>query len=242
MQPRKIQYKAWIAAKSHDRVADQLCTTALPRVLALFAAAKNAPAEILIYDEIGFWGVTAADFAAALKEAGSGPVNVRINSPGGDVFDGLAIYNMILAHGDVNTFVDGLAASAASYIAMGGNVVNMAESSQMMIHNAWGLTIGNQALHLKQAGVLAKIDGQLADIYASKTGKPVEDVAAMMASETWLTAKEAHADGFCDNVISPPKAALDEAKVFWSAEPIIPPPQIEPKATREKALRLAKIR
>lgn len=210
MQPRKFQFSA--------RAVEQFQAASLPRVLALRAATATEPAEILIYDEIGYWGITATDFAAAFKAAGSGPVNIRINSPGGDVFDGLAIYNMILAHGNVTTFVDGLAASAASYIAMGGKTVNMAEASQLMIHNAWGLTVGNQADHIKQAAVLAKIDGQLADIYAAKTGKPAEDIAAMMAAETWLTAKEANADGFCDAVITPPKAENSAGEVFWSAK------------------------
>ncbi len=236
MHPRKFQFSA--------RVAEQFRAASLPRVLALFAATKDAPAEILIYDEIGFWGVTATNFAAALKDAGTGPVNVRINSPGGDVFDGLAIYNMMLAHGNVSTFVDGLAASAASYIAMAGKTVSMAEASQLMIHNAWGLTIGNQAEHIKQASILSKIDGQLADIYASKTGKSAEDVAAMMAAETWLTAAEAKADGFCDAVITSPKATLDDAKLFWSADSSAAPvaPKTESKAAREKVLRLARIR
>lgn len=227
------------------RVTEQFRAAALPRVLALSAATADTPAEILVYDEIGFWGITATDFAAALKAAGNGPVNVRVNSPGGDVFDGLAIYNMILAHGDVTTYVDGLAASAASYIALGGKTVNMAEASQMMIHNAWGLTVGNQADHIQQAGVLAKIDSQLVNIYAGKTGKPNEDIAAMMAAAggagTWMTAAEAKADGFCDNVITPPKAATDSAKVFWSAEQPAPVVQPGPKSSREKSARLARI-
>lgn len=225
------------------RVTEQFRAAALPRVLALSAATADTPAEILVYDEIGFWGITATDFAAALKAAGNGPVNVRVNSPGGDVFDGLAIYNMILAHGDVTTYVDGLAASAASYIALGGKTVNMAEASQMMIHNAWGLTVGNQADHIQQAGVLAKIDSQLVNIYAGKTGKPNEDIAAMMAAETWMTAKEAKADGFCDNVITPPKTS-DAATVLWrNAEEPSPVVVVQAgsKSSREKGARLARI-
>ena len=105
---------------------------------ALRAAANDAPAEIMLYDEIGPWGVSAKAFTSILVSAGAGPVNVRINSPGGDVFDGLAIHNALKAHrGGVTTQVDGLAASAASYIAMAGDKVGMAESSMMMIHDAW---------------------------------------------------------------------------------------------------------
>lgn len=238
MNPRKIQFSA--------RVTEQFRAAALPRVLALFAATASAPAEILLYDAIGFWGISATDFAAALKTAGSGPVNIRINSPGGEVFDGLAIYNMILAHGDATVYVDGLAASAASYIAMGGKTVNMAEASQMMVHNASTITYGNKTDHAKQITVLAKMDGQFADIYANKTGKPVADIMAMLDAETWLTAKEAKADGFCDNVITPPKADVASATVFWrNAEDIVAEPTVaEPTAdtsARAKRTRLARI-
>lgn len=196
------------------RVTQAFAATGLPRTLAVRAATADSPSEILLYDEIGFWGVTATDFAAALKDAGPGQVNVRINSPGGDVFDGLAIYNMLLAHpGGVNTMVDGLAASAASYIAMAGDTVSMAESSQMMIHNAWGVAIGNRHDMTKTSDVLGRIDGQLADIYVSRTGKDKADVTSMMDAETWMTASEAKDSGFCNTVVTPKaKASADGAK------------------------------
>lgn len=197
------------------------------RGLTVRAAAADKPAEILIYDEIGFWGVTAGDFAAALKQVGAGPVNVRINSPGGDVFDGLAIHNLMRAHaGGVTTTVDGLAASAASIIALAGSSVTMADNSMMMIHRASCLAMGNSAELTALVGTLDKIDGQLASIYAAKTGKPDADMAALMAAETWFTAAEAKDQGLADTVAkagkaknsAPPTPTATAADVFNEAD------------------------
>lgn len=175
----------------------------LPEKLGLNAAADNAPAEILLYDEIGFWGVTASDFAAALSKAGDGPITLRINSPGGDVFDGYAIYNMLKARkAPVSVVIDGLAASAASFIAMAGATVTMAEPSMLMIHNSWGLCVGDRNDMLDMAATQEKIDGQIAAIYAAKSGKPAADLSAMMDDETWLTSTDAKAQNFCDTVLS----------------------------------------
>lgn len=219
------------------RVSAAFVATALPRLLAVVAATPTAPAEILLYDEIGLWGVSASDFAAALKDAGPGDVKVRINSPGGDVFDGLAIYNMLLAHrGNVTTSVDGLAASAASYIAMAGDPVSMAERSQMMIHNAWGLVVGNRHDMTKNADIMGRIDGQLAGIYADKTGKPIGDVSAMMDAETWFTAAEALDQGFCNAVVVPPKASAS-VKIIWQPAEQVAKDTLLAAATRERTAR-----
>jgi ATP-dependent Clp protease protease subunit len=170
------------------------------------AATDSAPVEILLYDEIGFWGVTAKDFVLALAQAGDGPITLRINSPGGDVFDGLAIYNALRARtAPVNVVVDGLAASAASFIAMAGTTLSMAEQSMMMIHNAWGIVIGDRNDMLDMAAVMEKIDGQLAAIYAAKCGKTADEIGTMMDSETWFTADEAKDASLCDVIVSPPK-------------------------------------
>lgn len=178
----------------------------LPATLAVKAAAAADSAEILLYDEIGTWGITAADFAGALKATGGGDVCVRINSPGGDVFDGLAIYNLLNAHpGKVSVVIDGLAASAASVIAMAGDTIEMAASAFMMIHNAWGIVVGNRNDMRATADTLQKIDGQLADIYADRSGCDQDAVTAMMDAETWLTADECKSQGFCDCVTEPPE-------------------------------------
>jgi ATP-dependent Clp endopeptidase proteolytic subunit ClpP len=161
-------------------------------------------AEILLYDEIGYWGVTAQDFVTQLAQITAGTINVRINSPGGDVFDGLAIYQALKSHpATINTFVDGWAASAASFIALAGDTVTMGENAFMMIHKAWGVGVGNATDMRDLANTLDKIDGQLASIYAKKTGKSAAEMLALMAGEsdgTWFTAAEAKAIGLADAV------------------------------------------
>lgn len=191
------------AARFESRVLANFVSAKLPETLAVRAAAAEAPTEILLYDEIGFWGVTAKDFVLALAQVGDGPITLRINSPGGDVFDGLAIYNALRARqSPVNVVIDGLAASAASFIAMAGTTVAMNEASMMMIHNAWGIVLGDRNDMLEMAAVMEKIDGQLAAIYAGKSGKDVAAVSTMMDAETWFTSTEARDAGLCDSVVT----------------------------------------
>jgi ATP-dependent protease ClpP protease subunit len=189
-----------------SRTLLSLAATSLPETLALRAATADAPAEILLYDEIGYFGISATDFLSALAQAGDGPLNLRINSIGGDVFDGYAIYNALRARtAPVNVFVDGLAASIASVIAMAGATLTMAEPSMLMIHNAWGMCVGDRNEMLEMAAVMEKVDGQIAAVYAGKCGKPVKDLSAMMDAETWLTSTEARAQNFCDAVVAADK-------------------------------------
>lgn len=186
-----------------DRVLRSYAAARLPQTLAVVAAAAGAPAEILIYDEIGYFGITAKAFVQSLANAGDGPLTLRINSPGGDVFDGLAIYNALCARkGTVNVVVDGLAASAASFIAMAGKTVSMAEQSMLMIHNSHGVCVGDRNDMADMSSIMDKIDGQLAAIYSGKSGKPVSATRAMMDAETWFTSNEAKAAGMCDAVIA----------------------------------------
>lgn len=181
--------------------------TPLPRVSAkvrVEAAAASDTAEIMLYDEIGFWGITANDFISSLNAISAPKLTVRINSPGGDVFDGLAIYNALKEYpGEVTTKIEGLAASAASFIALAGKRCLMAENSLLMCHRAWGMSIGNSSDMLETATILEKIDNQLAGIYAAKSGKLAADCMAMMAGEgkndgTWFDAAEAKAWGLVD--------------------------------------------
>lgn len=165
-------------------------------------AAADGSAEILLYDEIGYWGVTAKDFAGVLAGITAPSITVRINSPGGDVFDGLAMYNSLKSHpATINTVVDGLAASAASFIMLAGDTVTMAENSLVMIHKAWAMGIGNADDMTALAGVLDKIDGQIASMYAARNGKTVDENLAAMAAETWMTSAEAKDFGLVDTVI-----------------------------------------
>lgn len=170
--------------------------------LILRAAADDA--EMMIYDTIGadFWGdgVTAKGFDKELKALGSPKkITVRINSGGGDVFDGVAIYNTLARHPARKVVhVDGLAASAASVIAMAGDEIRMGDGTFLMIHNAWSFAVGGSTEMRRAADLLDSVSGQLANIYVQRTGKPAAKVKAMMDAETWMDAETAIAEGFAD--------------------------------------------
>lgn len=162
-------------------------------------AAKTDVAEIDLYDEIGFWGVTAADFKGALNSITAKSITLRINSPGGDVFDGIAMFNDLVDHpADVEVEISGLAASAASIVAMAGDKITIAPNAFMMIHNAWALAVGDANDMTEMADILGKIDGSLAATYAARTGQSVKEMSALMDAETWLTADDAVEGGFAD--------------------------------------------
>lgn len=176
-------------------------------------AAADGSTEILLYDEIGYWGVNAKDFAGVLAGITSPSITVRINSPGGDVFDGLAMYNSLKSHpATINTVVEGLAASAASFIMLAGDTVTMAENSLVMIHKAWAMGIGNADDMTALSGVLSKIDGQIAGMYSAKNGKSVEDNLAAMADETWMTSAEAKDFGLVDSIVGDDEPDEDDTK------------------------------
>ena len=150
---------------------------------------------IELYDEIGGLGISAKDIRAALRRA-PGDITVRISSPGGSVFDGIAIHNDLLAHdGNVRVEITGVAASIASIVAMAGDTILIAPNAFMMIHDAWALSAGDARTHNEIADVLLKIDGQMAATYAARTGKDVAAIRKMMSAETWFTASEAKAAG-----------------------------------------------
>lgn len=164
------------------------------------AANSSGAAKIYVYDEIGYWGVTAGDFVAELTKLDVEEIELHINSPGGEVFDGVAIYEGLVGHGaTVTTYVDGLAASAASFIAMAGDRVVMTKHAEMMIHDAMSFAIGNAADLREQADLLDKVSDKIANIYAERC----EDAAhwrAAMRDETWYSADEAVAAGLADEV------------------------------------------
>lgn len=165
-------------------------------------AAPNA-AEISIYDEIGMWGVTAKQFISDLKALGDvKDITVSINSPGGSVFDGLAIYNVLRASGaNITVKVMGIAASIASIIAMAGKKIVMPENSFMMIHNPLNVVKGNADDMREMADILDKVGASLVATYVARTGKSEEEVKALMDAETLMTATEAKEFGFADEVI-----------------------------------------
>lgn len=175
------------------------------------AAEADEPGTISIYDVIGYdWdggGFTAKRTAAALRAIGKRDVTVNINSPGGDMFEGLAIYNILREHpAKVSVKVMGIAASAASIIAMAGDDVRMGSGSVLMIHNAWGLVIGNRHDFADSASVFQTFDQSMASIYSARTGLDEAKVLSMMdgpnqASDgTYMTASEALELGFADSV------------------------------------------
>tara|TARA_Y100000401_G_C8321779_1_gene225741 strand:+ start:1467 stop:2501 length:1035 start_codon:yes stop_codon:yes gene_type:complete len=169
--------------------------------------AENA-AEVYIFDEIGNYGVTAQDFISELKNLKDRPVNLRINSLGGDVFNGMAIYNVLKKRQNKTTvYIEGIAASIATIIALGADEVVMSENSLFMIHNAWGGTMGDAKDMRKSAQTLEKISQELTQIYVKKTGLAYEAVSMMMDEETWLNAHEAYDLGFVDSISDSIKVA-----------------------------------
>lgn len=160
-------------------------------------------ATLDLYGDIGFWGgVTAADFSQQLKNVSAPTLIVNINSGGGDVFDGVAILNTIRAHpATKHVVVQGLAASAASFIAMGGSTVTMMPNSMMMIHDAAGGCLGNAAEMKQMADLLDKVSDNIASIYAMKAGKgTTAEWRDVMRREQWYTADEAVEAGLADRV------------------------------------------
>lgn len=161
-------------------------------------------ATVRIYDEIGYWGVTAEDFASELSQVTAPEIEVQINSPGGEVFAGIAIYNALRSHpAKVTTRVDGIAASIASVIAQAGDHRVMLSSAQMMIHEAWGLAVGPARDMREMADLLDRQSDVIAGIYASRSGGDVAAFREHMAAEKWLTDKEAVELGLADEVVEP---------------------------------------
>ena len=159
--------------------------------------------EIFIYDEIGgSFGVSADDFVQDLGKITDDSITVRINSPGGSVFDAIAMYNALIQHpASITTRVDALAASAASIVAMAGDTVEMMVGSQLMIHDAMGVEMGNAKDMREMATFLDKQSDNLASIYANKGGDK-QDWRAMMLAETWMFAQEAVDFGLADSVFT----------------------------------------
>jgi len=163
------------------------------------------------------FGVSAEALAKELDALRGVAVTLRINSPGGDVFDGRAMYAAIRQHGNVNAQIDGLAASAATYVAMAAKSISMIDGGFMMIHNAWTLAFGNKNDFIEIADLLDKFDQSIVSDYIKKTGKSAEEIAAMMDAETWMNAKEALEMGFVDNIFDGDVAQepAESSQNFW---------------------------
>lgn len=169
--------------------------------------ARGNRGEIWLYDQVGasFWGdgVTAKSFQKELAALGKvTAIDLRVNSPGGDVFDGFAIYNMLAQHpATIDVYVDGVAASIASIIAMAGDTIRMAKNSMMMIHNPQGVAIGDENEMDRVKALLGQVKGNLTQTYVDRTGNKMTDVETWMNDETWFTAEVAVERGFADQII-----------------------------------------
>ncbi len=170
---------------------------------------------ITMFDIIGedFWsggGVTAKKVASQLR-AIAGPVEVQINSPGGDMFEGIAIYNVLREHPhDVTVKVMGMAASAASIIAMAGDTVEIGAASFLMIHNCWVLAVGNRHDMRETAEFLEPFDAAMVDVYAARSGQKSEDIAKWMDAETFMSGSQAIERGFADALLAADKITTDD--------------------------------
>jgi ATP-dependent Clp protease, protease subunit len=168
-----------------------------------YALEKTADNEttVTLYDEIGAFGAGSKEFLADLGKLSGQHIHLRINSPGGSVIEGTAIYNALRRHeGGLTVHIDSLAASMASVIAMSGKPVYMADNALLMIHNPWTVSMGESKDLRKEADLLDKLKVNLRNAYVRKTGINAEEIGAMMDAETWLDAVEAVALGFADAI------------------------------------------
>jgi ATP-dependent Clp endopeptidase proteolytic subunit ClpP len=179
---------------------------------AFHAKAEQRETEISIFDEIGMFGVSAKNFISDLKSVPDDhKIKLRIHSPGGEVFDGNAIFNALKRHpGGVEVQIEGLAASMATVISLAGLPVKMAANGFYMIHNPWGVAMGDADELRDQAQLLDKIRSGMVSAYAAKSGQPTEKIEEWMNDETWFSAEEALAAGFVDEV-------TDEVRLAASA-------------------------
>lgn len=190
----------------------------------------TGPADVFIYDEIGGFGVSVGDFLAEVRKV-EGPVNLHLNSPGGDVFDGMAVYAALKRRSEPTTvIVDGLAASIASVIALGADKVVMAPKAKMMIHDGWTAAAGNAQDFKKLVALLDDTSNNIASVYNDKAGGGVEFWRERMQAETWYSADEALAAGLIDEIEGQAKVRNDfDLSMFnYAGRDAAPAPVLKP--------------
>lgn len=176
--------------------------------------ADTSAADVYIYSDIGMWGITASDFTRELRDITAPTIELHLNSPGGDVFEGVAIFNALRSHkATVNVTVDGLAASIASVIAMAGDMVTMGRGSQMMIHDGHAGIVGNAKVAREMAEMLDRTSNDIASFYAERAGGTAEHWRDLMRAETWYTAEEAVNAGLADQVA--PSRSRERVDAMW---------------------------
>lgn len=182
----------------------------------LRAETSEDTATIYVYDVIDpYWGVSAADLAKTLAGITAPNITLRINSPGGDVFEARAMMAQLVGHSaTITAKIDGLAASAATFLAMAASSIEIAEGGFYMIHKGWTWMMGNADDFRDASALLDKVDGSIIETYAGKTGKSAEEIAAWMKAETWFSAQEAVDAGFCDAIMPTTAAAKANARAF----------------------------
>lgn len=157
--------------------------------------------EISIFDEIGMFGVSAKQFISDLQAVPADhSILLKIHSPGGEVFDGNAIFTALQRRGNVEVQIEGIAASMATVISLAGSPVKMAANGFYMIHNPWGSAVGDSSEMRKQAELLDRIRQNMVNAYAAKSGQEPELIEEWMDAETWFTAEQARAAGFVDEI------------------------------------------
>lgn len=171
-----------------------------PKFYAMESTGNNET-TVTLYDEIGAFGAGSKEFLGDLSKLAGQHIHLRINSPGGSVVEGTAIYNALRRHqGGLTVHIDAMAASMASVIAMAGSPVYIADNALLMIHNPWTVSMGESKDLRKEADLLDKLKVNLRNAYVRKTGMNETDISAMMDAETWLDAVEAVALGFADAI------------------------------------------
>jgi ATP-dependent Clp protease, protease subunit len=183
-------------------------------------AATPTEAELMLYGEIAWYDIDAKQVVRDIRNLSVDVLHVRINSPGGSVFDGVTIFNALRDHSaKVITYVDAVAASIASLIALAGDEVRIADNAFFMIHNAWGVAIGNAAELRKTADLFDKVEeATIIRAYLARTGETEEVIRGWMSDETWFTAEEAVDAGFADAIDErAPVKALGDLSVFAKA-------------------------
>lgn len=214
-------------------------TTRAEGTPAIRTETTDTEAHVYVYDVIdAWWGASAAALVDALQAAGDRAVHLHINSPGGDVFEARAMAAAIVAHaGKVTSHIDGLAASAATYLAMAANEVRMTDGGLFMIHNSWTMAWGDKSELRGTADLLDKVDGSIAADYARQTGKTMDQIVEWMNATTWFTAAEAKDAGFVDTIDANTKrdTSAQASAARWNLSAYANAPKLAPPAPEPDA-------
>jgi len=195
-----------------EKAAKARAAKGKPLLLSPQAKTDGDEATVYVYDAIGSWfGIAAADFVSALADIKAKTIHLRINSPGGSVMEAEAIQTALQQHpARIIAHIDGWAASAATFVALAADEIEIADGGFFMIHRAWGVAIGNVDDMVELATILEKMDANISADYQRKTGASAEQIAEWMAAETWFSAAEALEHGFVDRIYKPDESEDDD--------------------------------